>query len=297
MRILYSAAVAILLPAAAAAQRDDAVLLAARAVGPTIPLKITNAAGSLRIDAWDFDSVEVRGRTRPPNFFFTIDTRAVKFGIDQMRFGVEDPRDGDTATAYHLVVHVPRHSQVLVRTASADITGTDISGWLYSASGNIQLRGSSTTLDVESINGSIDANVRASWMRARTGQGRVLIRGYVQDVDVSTVDGAIDIANPGVFRGRFASVKGDIRFSGTPPSGALYEFSNHEGAIDFTLPRSTSAVFDLTNVTGPIENALSDVRPAAAGTARSLRLSLGRGDAQVSVRSFKGPIRLRPQQP
>jgi hypothetical protein len=133
-------------------------------------------------------------------------------------------------------------------------------------------------------------------MRARTGQGRLLIRGAVQDVDGSTIDGALDVATPTILRGRFSSVNGDIRYAGSPARGALFEFSNHAGTVDFSLPRSVSSKFELSSVTGSIENGFTQVRPASDGP-HSLRLSLGRGEAQVTVRTFKGPIRLRPQQP
>jgi len=43
-----------------------------------------------------------------------------------------------------------------------------------------------------------------------------------------------------------------------------------------------------------IENGFTRVRPTSS-TPRSMRISLGRGEAQVTVRTFKGPIRLRSQ--
>jgi len=135
-------------------------------------------------------------------------------------------------------------------------------------------------------------NASASWLRARTSSGRLLIRGGVQDVDASTTDGLMDIATSAIFRGRFQSVNGDIRFAGSPSNRALFEFSNHSGAVDLVLGRYTSAVFDLTTVSGVIENGLARVQPVSAGP-HSMRLSVGTGEAQVTVRTFKGPIRLR----
>jgi hypothetical protein len=49
----------------------------------------------------------------------------------------------------------------------------------------------------------------------------------------------------------------------------------------------------LSSIVGSIENGFSDVRPAAS-TTRSMRITLGRGGANVTVRTFKGLIRLRP---
>lgn len=283
------------LPAAALAQNTaDGPELAGRRVGPTVPLKIYNPAGSVRVIAWDRDSVSVHGHERPEGFFFGGNPMALKFGVNEFMFGVEEPRAGGDAKPADFVVYVPRHSQVAVKTASAPIDATDVSGVFYTVSGTIQVRGNASTIDVESTTGNVDVTASASWLRARTSQGRLLIRGGVQDVDASTIDGAIDVATSSIFRGRFQSVGGDIRFAGAPSARAIFEFSNHSGAVDFVFGRSTSAVFEATSVTGPIENGITNVRPAASGP-HSLRLDIGRGDARITVRTFKGPIRLRTQ--
>ncbi|HEY9225648.1 MAG TPA: DUF4097 family beta strand repeat-containing protein [Gemmatimonadaceae bacterium] len=297
MRKLSWIAALCVMPLAADAQSNaaDGPELSGRRVGPTVPLKIYNPAGSIRVVAWDRDSVSVHSRTKPLGYFFGGNPMAMKFGVNEFMFGVEEPRGGDTARTAHFVVYVPRHSQVAVKTASASIDATDVSGMFQSVSGTIQVRGAASTLDVESMTGNVDVDASASWMRARTSQGRLLIRGGVQDVDASTIDGALDVATNSIFRGRFQSVSGDIRYVGSPANRAIFEFSNHSGAVDFVLGRYTSSVLELSSVSGPIENGLTNIQPVAAGP-HSLRLNIGRGEAQVTVRTFKGPIRLRSQQ-
>jgi hypothetical protein len=279
---------------AAAQTAGDGIVLGGRKVSPTVPLKIYNPAGSVRVIAWDRDSVLVRGPARPAGFFFGGGPMALKFGVNEFMFGVEEPRGRDTARTANLVVWVPRHSQVAVKTASASIETHNVSGMFYTVSGMIQINDTASTIDVESMSGNVDVNASASWLRARTSTGRLLIRGGVQDVDASTTDGQIDVTTSSIFRGRFQSVNGDIRFVGSPQTRAIFEFSNHSGAVDFVLGRYTSGVFDLTSVTGVIENGLTRVQPVSAGP-HSMRLTVGPGEAQITVRTFKGPIRLRSQ--
>jgi hypothetical protein len=297
LSMLPSAGAALLLALVAfptsAQSAADGMVLGARKVSPTIPLKIYNPAGSVRVIAWDRDSVLVRGPSRPTGFFFGGTGMALKFGVNEFMFGVEEPR-GDTARTAHLVVWVPRHSQVNVKTASASIETHNVSGVFYTVSGMIQVNDTASTIDVESMTGNVDVNASASWLRARTSTGRLLIRGGVQDVDASTTDGQIDVTTSSIFRGRFQSVNGDIRFVGAPQTRAIFEFSNHSGAVDFVLGRYTSGVFDLTSVTGIIENGLTSVQPVSAGP-HSMRLTVRNGEAQITVRTFKGPIRLRSQ--
>lgn len=284
-------------PHAASAQRGKAdIVLEAHHAGPTAPIKIYGVAGSIRLVGWDRDSILVTAASRPREFYFFHDAANIKMGVDQYRFGIEEARTDSTAKPFHFVVYLPKQSRVSVKSASADLDATDVTGWFSTASGNIQLRGAAATLEAESINGNIDVNASASWMRARTGRGRLIVRGAVQDVDASTVDGELDIATSAVMRGRFASVTGDIRYVATPGAGSIFEFSNHSGAVDMAFPRTVSAALDLSSIMGTVENGLGGARPVAGG-AHSLRLTLGGGDAQMTVRTFKGTVRVRPAQP
>ncbi len=288
MKILIVILAAIALPTDLAAQSAaDGRVLAALGVEPTAQLKLFNPAGSIRLVAWDRDSIVIRGDASPRNFFFGGTRRGAKGGV-------EDPAVGDTARPVRLVAYVPRHGTVSVKAVSADIASSDLAGWYYTVSGTVRVTGAVNTLDVESMSGNIDLDVVTPWVRARTGQGHLLVRGSPQDIDASTVGGALDIAASSILRGRFASVTGDIRYAATPVSGALFEFSSHSGTVDFLLPAVVSARFDLTSVTGEIANGFTHARPVSSGP-HTLRIDLGRADAQVSVRTFKGTIRLRPR--
>jgi DUF4097 and DUF4098 domain-containing protein YvlB len=266
-------------------------VLRARALDATAAVKVFNPAGSIRLVGWDRDSIVVRGRVaRGAHFFFGGSSAGVKLGV-------EDPIAGGDSPPSDLVIYLPRRSQMSIKSASANIAGTDVSGWFYSVSGSIQLMGSATSVEAETMNGNIDLAVAVPWMRARTGDGTLTLRGAAEEVDLSTIAGTLNVLSTSVRRGRFASVTGDIRVLGAPPDDALIELSNHEGAVDLRLPRSASGVFDLSTISGTIENGFTEARPAATSTTRnrSLRVQLGGGGAHVTVRTFKGPIRLIPR--
>jgi hypothetical protein len=264
-------------------------ILRARALGPTASVKIFDPAGSVRVVAWDHDSIVVRGRVPPAErFFFAGSARGVKLGV-------EDRVDGKDSAPCDLVIYLPRHSQLSVKTASASISGTDVSGWFYSVSGTIHLSGVATSIEVETMGGDLVLDVNTPWVRARTGDGRLLVRGTPQDVDASTIAGTLDIATSTIQRGRFASVTGEVHYRGAPAVGGIFEFSNHSGAVDLLLPREAGGVLDLSTVVGEIENGYTQLRPVADvnGRGRSLHLELERDGGHITVRTFRGTIRLR----
>ena len=265
----------------------DMPVLAARRVSPTFAITLWNPAGHVRLIAWDLDSLVIRGRVdASQKFMFGAGENGVKSAIEGRVVGAE-PKPSE------LAVWVPRRSRVTVRTESADIEGVDVTGSFYTVSGAIRMSGSATSVEAESMKGNLDLNANVPWLRAKTGEGHLLLRGRPQDVDASTITGTLDIATATIMRGQFTSVSGDIHYAGAPPSGAILEFSNHGGGVDLLLPATASGVFALSSISGIIENSLPGVRPAAAP--RAMRVTLGRGDASITVRTFKGAIRLRPQ--
>jgi hypothetical protein len=266
----------------------QATRLIARAALPTIALKVWNPAGHIRFVGWDKDSVVVRGALSPS------DRLVVSGRADAMKFFVEARRQDGEAHASELTVYMPRRGNISVKAASADIAADDVSGWFYTVSGSIRLGGQATSIEAESMTGSLDLNVSTPWLHARTGSGSMLLRGAPQDADVATIDGTLSIAAPAVLRGQFASVAGDIHYAGAPAAGAIFEFSDHSGSVDLRMPAATSAALALSTINGAIEDGLSRVQPASSNS-RTARIRLGRGEAQITVRTFKGSIRLRQQ--
>jgi DUF4097 and DUF4098 domain-containing protein YvlB len=262
-------------------------VLEAHALDSTASINLYLPAGSVRLIAWDRDSIVVRGqKARNARLFYGAGPRSVKMGVENISRGDSEPS--------HLVIYMPRHGRVSVRTASANIVGEGVSGDFYSSSGNIRLSGVVSSVEAEAMNGSLDLDLTTPWLRARTGDGHLLVRGAPQDVDASTIGGTLDVIAPKVMRGQFVSVSGDIHWIGSPAHGSVFDFSNHTGAVDLTLSSSASAALTLSSVSGSIENGFTRIRPIASPP-RTLKFNLGDGDAHVTVRTFKGTIRVRPE--
>jgi len=255
--------------------------------------KIFDPAGAVRLIGWDKDTIEVRGRIAPgEHFFIAGDHLGVKLGI-------QERADSRAAKPCTLTVYLPRASAAAVKSVSANITGTDVGGWFYTVSGRIELGGSAMNVRALTMSGDIEIAMTVATVHAETGEGHLSVRGAPQDVDLSTVGGALDVATSAIAVGRFASVTGEITFTGAPISGGVLDFTDHAGNVTLLLPDAAAGTFALSTIQGLIENAMSLMKPIAekAGAGSSLRLVLGnQGEGgRVTVRTFKGAIRLRPQ--
>ncbi|HEY7896647.1 MAG TPA: DUF4097 family beta strand repeat-containing protein [Gemmatimonadaceae bacterium] len=290
---LTVAAATVLWVAPPACAQARTPLLRARHLAGDAPVKVFFPSGAITIQAWDRDSIDVRGTiARGERFYLAGGDHGVKVGV-------MDHVDGTPVRPSTIVVRVPRRSEVSVKTVAASIDARDASGWFYSVSGPIRLTGAASSLEVESMAGDVSLDVAAPWVRARTGGGRLAIAGAPQDLDAATVRGALDVDHAAVVHGRFASVEGDIRFAGALPAGGLFEFSNHAGRVALVLPNTASALVDLSTITGVIDNAFTQIRPVAGqgGRGGTLHVQLGPGAARVTVRTFKGTITLAKESP
>jgi hypothetical protein len=275
-------------------------VLGARAATPDVSVKIWVPTGSARLIAWDRDSIVVRGRVASSsNFFFARgqDKSAYKLGVEPRRVGA-DMRPSD------LVIYVPRRAGISIKSVDASLTGEGVGGWFYTVSGAIRLSGDAEQVEAESISGDVDLDVTSMVVKARTGRGHMTVRGSPEDVDASTISGPLDVESPAIRRGRFSSVTGNVRYAANPAPGSIFDFSDHAGTVDLFLPRLASSRLDLSTVTGFIQgggplrrddpNSLKQFRPASAG-GQTLTVRLGAGEAHMTVRTFKGAIRLLPK--
>ena len=255
-----------------------------QALMPGAGVKIFVPGGHLHLVGWDKDTLVVRGTvSRGSTFYYGGYHAGVKISVDP---------DSGSAT---LDVYVPRSSIVSVKAVNADIDATDVTGWFYGVSSRIRLGGTVNNLEAESINGDVTIAVTAPWVRARTGQGQLTIGGRVGDVSASTINGAIDLTTTAIERARVSTVNGNLRFAGDPGTQGLVDIDDYGGSVDLALSPTLGGECDITTVYGAILSEIPSVRPVAGASGRGQQLSLliGKGTARITVRTFKGSVRVR----
>ena len=261
------------------------------AIAPDASIKMWLPAGSLRLVAWDRDSLVVEG-TVPAGerFFFGGSGKAAKFGID-------DPAPGRVAQPAHLVVHVPRGGRVNVRSIAASVEATGVSGWFNTVAGDIRLGGVTEEVNAEAMDGSVHVDVTSPYVRARTASGSLTVAGRVEDLGAATVSGLLTVSATGILRGRFESMTGRIVLAPGLDEAATIDIDSHAAPIELRLATPLTGVLDLTSVTGTITNGLGKRLPTASrkGRGQELAFDTGTEGPRIVIRSFKGSIVLRPR--
>ena len=258
-------------------------------VNRDVGVKIWIPAGSIRLIGWDRDSLHVEGTIgKGETFYFGGAGSGAKFGVD------EAPAGRVTQPA-RITAYLPRGARVNVRTVSASIEASDISGWFSTVSGGITVSGNAQEVQAEAIDGSISLTVTSPFVRARTGSGTLTIGGQIEDLVGSTVSGPLTIPAAGLARGRFESVTGAIVIAAPIDRAASIDIDNHNGPVELRLPSTVAADFDLTSVAGSITNYFDKRPPTTGRQGRGQELSFFTDPkgARIVVRTFKGTITLR----
>jgi hypothetical protein len=254
-------------------------------------IKVWNGSGSVRVEGWDADSLAVTGTVDGAGGgrFFAM------AGDDVAKVGVEGDQD---EVGGRLVVRVPRGATVWIRTGSAEVVARELAGAvdIHTVAGRVDARGRPATFYAESMAGDLELHLKAGVARASTGTGDITFTGSVQDLALRTVSGTLDVTAPELLRGQFTTVDGDIGFRGAiRPAGAL-AFETHSGDVSVRLPASLSADLRLSTFEGGIEVGYAGAgAPRSEGGRRSLLFEAGAGEAEVTVRSWSGSIRVAPR--
>ena len=270
-----------------------------RAATKNVSVRLMGHFASLVVSQWQEDSVALTG-------VVSTGTR-VEGGaynatgpVQGMKMYAESP-EGASIAGNRLELRVPREARVWVKTGSADITVNGVAGGLdlNIVGGSVRVTGKPRDLVIESMDGAVTFSGYADFARIKTATGDITIaEGGGEDLTLSTVSGTVSVS-PGerpFQRGRFESVTGPISYSGKVDRGADLRFDTHSGAVDLRIPRPSGLEVDAITVTGAIENSWSSSRPIAGREGRGMELgfSSGTGVARISIRSFKGNVRIAP---
>jgi hypothetical protein len=264
------------------------------AVAPTVSVRLNGPFADLRVIGTDTDSLILTG-TLPAGA--RLDAMSPPRGTPPAtgaKFYIDAPQA--EAAGGQLELRVPAGATVWAKSGSARIEVSGIRGGLdlNVVGGSISVSGTPRELNVESMDGDVDVTGTPGWMRVKTATGNVTVRGAGTDAGVTTVAGTVKLAGGPFERVRIETVTGSVAFGGVLGRAASLVIDSHSGGIDLRLDPKASVEIDATTITGTITNSVSARRPTPGreGRGAELALGVGTGDARVTLRSFKGNIRL-----
>jgi DUF4097 and DUF4098 domain-containing protein YvlB len=256
-------------------------------------VSISNVAGSVEVQGWSRDQVEVTGELGDDveELIFERDGDEIKIKVKSTRKHLRDV-DAD------LVIKVPLGSSLEVNTVSAEIDVTEVTGEqsLESVSGDITTEAHTSDIDVDSVSGDLEIEGDHRSMRARLSSvsGDIDTDNMAGEIGVESVTGDLVIVN-GVFdRASLGTVNGDIVFRAQLLDNGRLDVETVNGDVDIEFAGDVSARFDIETFNGDIRNCFGPdaVRVDNYAPGYELKFTEGSGSGRVSIETLNGDLRL-----
>jgi DUF4097 and DUF4098 domain-containing protein YvlB len=262
-------------------------------VGPGAEIEIDVLSGTVTIEAWSQNLVEVTG---------TLGDGVESLEIDGDEDGVsieveyDEHYHGKQQVSTDLKIRVPAGAALSVETVSASISVAGVTGALdlESVSGNIDVTTRPAALDVETVSGNISIESAPPESDLSSVSGKIEIRATGGSIDIENVSGKIIIYGGVIDDGDLESVSGDITCHAIPgPDGSL-DIETMNGTITLMIDAALVASFDLSTFSGSIENQIGPEprRTSKYTPGKELHFNTGTGGPSISLESFSGSIKL-----
>jgi DUF4097 and DUF4098 domain-containing protein YvlB len=252
---------------------------------------VKNINGSITVEGWDRKELEVTGT-------YTGDIEEVEISGTESRMRVEvkfPENQRNTSGSADLRIKLPAAGGVRVSVVNAEITVSKFDGDvdLEAVNGEVVVSGRPKQVAAKTVNGGIQISGGGTRVEAESVGGEIVLTGVAGDVRATSVGASIEVTGGRLERGEFQSVSGSIDVTCELDGKATFQTESHSGDIDLHFPANVSAEFEVSTFSGDIHN---DFGPTGTkrqyGPGRNASFTTGGGDAQVSVSTFSGDVRL-----
>ena len=254
---------------------------------------IYNTAGSVTVEGWSRNAVEVTGTLgkEVEEFIFERkgDTVVVKV---KPKHG----RSGGRSTSSSITVKVPQQSNIDVATVSADIEVEDVEGEqeLQSVSGDIDTRAFAAEIEAETVSGDIDVAGDNSESEAEmtSVSGDISAKDLSGVIDMQSVSGSIEVGGGSFSDAALETVNGRVVLKSNLQKGGDVDIESVNGKVDVNFIGELSADIDVATFNGRIRNCFGPKPERTSKYAPGWELSFteGEGYGSVSIATVNGGV-------
>ena len=254
---------------------------------------ISNIAGSVVVNGWSRDEVEVTGELGR-----NVEELIFERNKDKITIKVKVPRKGGHGIDSDLRISVPQESSIDVGTVSADIDVTDVRGEqkLNTVSGDVRTESASADVKAASVSGDveIEGDKSDTETNANTVSGDVTVFRVAGEIRAESVSGDVVVDEGSFDRASLNSVNGEIIFQAGLRNDGRFTAETVNGDIDVEFQGDLSARVEIDTFNGTIRNCFG---PKAERTSKytpgwELSFTEGDGDGRIEMSTMNGDLSL-----
>jgi DUF4097 and DUF4098 domain-containing protein YvlB len=250
-------------------------------LGPGARVEISTIRGPVEISDSDGATAEVRivrtARTRADLDYHKIQIEHTGNSLTVRGVQERDRRAQDVRVNHHVVLKLPRRTDVSVSTISGWLKAGDIDGSMRvnSISGSAEIGNVTGKLQVNSVSGSLEVGNVAAEAETR-------VNSISGNVDLRQVNGALEVT----------SVSGAVNATVVSLSPPGIRINSVSGSVEIGIKGDLNADFVAQGVTGEIYLDVPNAAREAEGTSH-VRARIGAGGTPITVSSISGNVRLK----
>ena len=264
-----------------------------RPVTPGAEIEIESLEGSLVIEGWDRDFLEITGILGDGVERLDIDSDDEGISIEVV---FDEDFHGRQVDSTNLSLRLPRGAGLSAETVSASISVAGMRGdvELESVSGIIGVAGMPATLEAESVSGKVEVDVAPPGAELASVSGNVHVANAQGELEASSVSGSIVIEGGTIDGGDFETVSGNITCRAVPSGNGDIDMETMSGTITLVVDPGMVARYEISTFSGSIKNALGPKpeRTSRYAPGKELSFNTGSGGPRISMTSFSGSVKL-----
>ncbi len=254
-------------------------------------LVIENVRGSVTVEGWNRQEVEVTGELEPGAE--RVEVISADGRVEVRVVLLRNPRGGHA----NLVIKAPRFNRLEIETSSAEVEVIDFDGAqrITTVSGGVTTASSGKELRIRSVGGNIKVRGDGKTTRSviSSMSGELDISGLVGDLRAKSVSGNVNLAGNDISQLNVSSTSGNLEIVAGAEPGAQFELSTMTGDANVQIRGDITGEYTLRSISGDIENCNGPKmpeRPHAMG--HLIRFNKGDGESEVRISTMSGNIYL-----
>lgn len=259
-------------------------------------VEIYNTAGSVTVEGWSRNAVEVSGTLgeEVDEFIFEREDDTVVVKVKPKK----GKSSGGRSTSSYITVRVPQQSSIDVATISAEIDVEGVRGEqeLQSVSGKVATQAFAAEIEVETVSGRIDVVGSGEEIEAEltTVSAGIEVQDLSGVIDLESVNGKLEIKGGSYSDAAMETVNGRIDFESNLREGGDLDIETVNGKVVVNFVGSLSAEVDINTFNGRINNCFGPKPERTSKYAPGWELSFteGGGEGSVSISTLNGGVTL-----
>jgi DUF4097 and DUF4098 domain-containing protein YvlB len=279
-----------------------------KSIRPGGTIEIDNIVGSVKVEGWNRDEIEITGRLGE-------DVERLLFDIDgnDERIKVIVPKGKKLRIKTELIIRIPKQTTLEIHTITAPIDVSNVRGGshefetvtgtitldavsgelnLHSINGRITVEGADSDVEVDTISGRISVDGKPRTIEAQSISGRITLNGVQRRVSIETISDRADVQADELSRLDSESISGSFNFEGGLSDDAEVDISSMSGSIRLTLGRLVNGCYSLRGRSGSKNVEFGNSAYSANRRKNLIFTTQKSGHADIRLESHSGSINI-----